>query len=145
MVANLILLCSLKTYLSFGTWKHLLENRGYLIHHLFIFHLFLGGHLSTHCFRYLGYLSIFSQLFFMKNFCIAPCFFSTTKLLRDSNKNLEHLFGGKPIKHIFGVYSQCRSKTFLGGSKWKACFCAYSQCRNSAYFGGMYVILILGA
>ena len=35
------------------------------------------------------------------------------KTLRDSNKNLEHLFGGKPIKNIFGVYSQCRSKTFL--------------------------------
>jgi hypothetical protein len=32
MVANLILLCSLKTYLSFGTWKQLQENMGYLIH-----------------------------------------------------------------------------------------------------------------
>ena len=32
MVANLILFCSLKTYLSFETWKHLLESRGYLIH-----------------------------------------------------------------------------------------------------------------
>ena len=39
MVANLILLCSLKTYLSFETWKHLLENRGYLIH-LFFFLFF---------------------------------------------------------------------------------------------------------
>jgi hypothetical protein len=34
---NLILLYSLKIYLSFKTWKHLLENRGYL---LFIFSLF---------------------------------------------------------------------------------------------------------
>ena len=51
----LILLCSLKTYLSFETWKHLLENRGYLIHLLFS-----GGHLSTHCFTYLRHLSIFS-------------------------------------------------------------------------------------
>ena len=37
-------------------------------------------------FRYLGHLSIFSQLlflylpFFMNNFCIAPCLFSITKL-----------------------------------------------------------------
>jgi hypothetical protein len=30
----------------------------------------------------------------MNNFCVAPCLFSATKLLRDSNKNLEHLFGG---------------------------------------------------
>ena len=36
MVANLILVCSLKTYLSFETWKHLLESRGYFIH-LFFF------------------------------------------------------------------------------------------------------------
>ena len=35
MVAKLILLCSLKTYLSYETWKHLLESRGYLIHLFF--------------------------------------------------------------------------------------------------------------
>ena len=45
MVVNLILLCSLKTYLSFETWMYLQENMGYLIHLSF-----LGGHLSTHCF-----------------------------------------------------------------------------------------------
>ena len=63
-----------------------------------------------------------------------PLFYN--KLLRDSNKNSNHLFGGKPMKHIFGVFSQCRSKTFLGGSRWKACFCAYPKCRSSAYLGG---------
>jgi hypothetical protein len=32
---------------------------------------------------------------------------------------LEHLFRGSPIGYIFlGVYSQCKSKTFLGGSRW---------------------------
>ena len=71
MVASLILLCSLKTYLSFETWKHFQENMGYLIHLSF----FSGGHLSTYCFRYLEHLSIFSTLFslffFMNNFCIA--------------------------------------------------------------------------
>ena len=39
----------------------------------------------------------------MNNFCIAPCVFSAAKLLRDNNKNLEHLFDEKPIKHVFGV------------------------------------------
>ena len=70
----LILLCSLKTYLSFKTWKQLLESRGYLIH---IF--FSGGHLSTHCFRYLEHLSIFFQyslFLFMNNFCIDHASFS---------------------------------------------------------------------
>ena len=43
---------------------------------------------------------------------------TATKLLRDSNKNLKHLFGGYPIGHIFSVHSQCKSKTFLGGSRW---------------------------
>ena len=35
MVDNLILLCFVETYLSFETWKHLLESRGYLIHLFF--------------------------------------------------------------------------------------------------------------
>ena len=52
MVANLILLCSLETYLSFEIWKHLLESRSYLIH---LFFFFSTGYLSTHCFRYLGH------------------------------------------------------------------------------------------
>jgi hypothetical protein len=33
-------------------------------------------------------------LLFLNNFCIAPFLFSTTKLLRDSNKNWKHLIGG---------------------------------------------------
>ena len=81
MVANLIILCSLKTYLSFETQKHLLENMCYLIH------LFLGGHLSTHCFQYLRTCPCFSQFsffisssIFMNNFCIAPCLFSAIEL-----------------------------------------------------------------
>ena len=123
MVANLILLCSLKTYLSFKTWEQLCKKTWAV---LFI-SSFLGGHRSTHCFQYLGHLSIFFNffsffLFFMNNFCIAPCLFSATKLLRDSNKNLEHLFSGYPIGYIFGVHSQCRSKTFLSGSKWNGIF-----------------------
>jgi hypothetical protein len=57
---------------------------------------FSGRHLSTHCFRYLRHLSIFSFnfLFFMNNFCVAHASFLQQKLLTDRNKNLEHLFGG---------------------------------------------------
>jgi hypothetical protein len=103
MVANLILLCSLKTYLSFGTWKNNFARKpGYLIHLSFFF---LGGHRSTHCFKYLGHLFFFQYFFFMNNFCIATCLFSVTKLLRDGNKNLEHLFRGYPMRYIFGVHS----------------------------------------
>jgi hypothetical protein len=40
----------------------------------------------------------------MNNFGIATCLFSATKLLRDNNKKLEHLFGVYPIGYIFGVY-----------------------------------------
>jgi hypothetical protein len=51
MVANLILLYSLKTCLSFEPGNIFLqENMGYLIHLSFFFS---GGHLSTHCFKYL--------------------------------------------------------------------------------------------
>ena len=76
IVASLILLCSLKTYLSFETWKHLLESRGYLIH----FILFLGGHLSTHCFNILDTCQFFQfsfsfLSFFMNNSCIAHASF----------------------------------------------------------------------
>ena len=82
----------------------------------------------------------------MNNFCIAPCLFSVTKLLRDSNKNLEHLFGGYPIKNVFLVFSSSVGVKHL----WvdldgMACFCAYPQCWSSAYVGGVYVILILRA
>ena len=100
------------------TWKYSCK-KSWAIIFISLFS-FLGGHLSTHSFQYLEHLSIFSTLFFsffMNNFCIAQCFFATTKILRDSNKNMEHLFGGYPIKHIFGVHYQCRSKTFLGGSR----------------------------
>jgi hypothetical protein len=101
MVANLILLCSLTTYLSFETWKQMLESRGYLIH-LF----FSDGHLSTHCFRYLGHLSIFFNflfflfflsLFFMNNFCITPCLFSAIKLWEKATRIWSiYLVDGKP-------------------------------------------------
>ena len=76
----------------------------------------------------------------------SPCLFSITKLVIDSNKNLEHLFGGwKTYQTCFSVHPQCRTRTVLGGSRWKACFCANPQCRSSAYVGGVYLILILKA
>ena len=38
--------------------------------------------------------SFFLFFIFMNNFCIAPCLFFVTKVLRGSNKNLAHLFSG---------------------------------------------------
>ena len=117
---------------------------GYLIHLSFS-----DRHLSTHCFRYLGHLSIFSSSFFfhffMNIFCIAPCLFYATKLLRDSNKNLEHLFGGYPIKNIFVFTPSVGVKHFWVDLDAMACCCAYPQCRSSAYVDGVSVILILRA
>jgi hypothetical protein len=43
----------------------------------------------------------FFSLFLMNNFCRARCFISITKLLRDSNKNLEPLFGGIKTYQIY--------------------------------------------
>ena len=119
MVANLILLCSLKTYLSFETWKYFCERTGDILF-IFLFSFFFFRRASVYqLFQISRTLVHFFLIFFsMNNFCIAQCFFSAIKLLRDSNKNLEHLFGGKSYEHVFGVYSQCRSETFLGGSRW---------------------------
>ena len=119
MVANLILLCFLKTYLSFETWKQLCKKTWAI--------LFISSFFSQASEYPLFYISrtlvhFFFLSFFMNNFCIAPCLLSATKLLRDSNKNLEHLFGGYPIGHIFGVHSQYKSKTFLGGFRWNGMF-----------------------
>ena len=66
--------------------------------------LFLGGHLSTHCFKNFGHLFIFSQLFFMNNFCIAHASFLYSNCWRDCNKNLQHLCGGN-LWSIFLVFS----------------------------------------
>ena len=123
------------------------ENRGYL----FISFFFSCRHLSTHCFRYLGHLSIFLNSFFlsffMNNFCIAHVSFLQQNFERDINKNFGAfiLSGWKTYQTCFCIHSQCRSKTFFGGSRWNACFCAYPQCRSSAYLGGVYVIFILRA
>ena len=97
MMAKLILLCSLETYLSWNL-ETFAREQGLSYSSIFLFFFFSGGHLSTHCFKYLGhfYVHFFPQLFFsyssffMNNFCIAPCLFSATKLWEIAYKNLEH-------------------------------------------------------
>jgi hypothetical protein len=82
----------------------------------------------------------------MNNFCKAQASFWQQNFWEIAIRTWSiYLVDKKPIKNIFGVYSQCKSKIFLGGSKWNAMFYAYFQCRNSAYVGGVYVILILRA
>ena len=61
----------------------------------------------------------------MNNFCIVPCFFSATKLLRDTNKNLEHLFGGYPMNMFVVFTPSVGVKYFWVDLDGMTCFCAY--------------------
>ena len=82
MVANLILLCSLK-HISLDWNLKILCKKTWAILFIFIL-LFSGGHLSTHCFRYLEHLSIFFYfLFFMNNFCIDHASFSAIETFQE--------------------------------------------------------------
>lgn len=52
MVANLILICSLKTYISFRNLETIAREKGLSYSSLLFFVLlFSYGHVSTHCFR----------------------------------------------------------------------------------------------
>ena len=137
LLENISLFWNLKTNLH--------ENMGYLIH---LFFFFSDGHLSTHCFKYLGHLSIFSQLFFlffMSNFCIAHASFLHSNCWRDSNKNLEHLCG-ENLWSILLVFSPSVGVKYFWVDLDRMAYCyAFPQCRSSAYLGGVYVILILRA
>ena len=79
----------------------------------------------------------------MNNFCIAICFFSATEFLRDSNKNLEHLFGGYPMNMFLVFTPSVGVKHFWVDLDRIAYFYAYPQCTSSACVGGVYMILIL--
>ena len=95
MVANLILLCSLKTYLSFETWKHFCKRtRAILFISLFFrraseYPLFLDISDTCRFFPILFFLS-----FFMNNFCIAYVSFLQQNFWEIETRTLEHLFGG---------------------------------------------------
>ena len=133
MVANLILLCSLKTSHFWNLETTLQENMGYHIHLL----LFLVGHLSTHCFKYLRHLSIFfNSFFFMNNFCIAHASFLQQNFWEIATRTWSiYLVDGKPIKHVFVFTPSVGGKHFSVDLNVMACFCAYPQCRSSAYVG----------
>jgi hypothetical protein len=148
MVANLILLCSLKTYLSLLSLKIFLqENIGYLIH-LFSFIPFSGGYLSTHCFRYLRHLSIFFNFFlFLNNFCIAHASSLQQNFWEIVTRTWNiYLVDGKNLSSMFLIFTPSVGvKHFWVDLNGKTCFCAYPQCRSSAYVDEVYVILILRA
>ena len=94
----------LDTYLSLETWKYFAREQGLSLF-IFIFSsLFSGKHLSTHCFKYSRHLCVhfFSFFFSFSNFCIAPCHFAATKLLREISKRAWSIyFEWEPNKHIF--------------------------------------------
>ena len=81
----------------------------------------------------------------MKNFCIAPCLFSTTKLLRDSNKNLEHLYGGWKTYHACFVFTpRVGIEHFWVDLDGKHVFAPTPRV-GVVHICGVYVILILRA
>ena len=110
---NLILLCSVKTYLSSQTWKHFCKRTWAI---LFVFFFFSGGHLSTHCFQYLRHLSIFFNsffLFFMNNFCIAHACFLQQNFWEIAIRTWSiYLVDEKPIKHVFVFTPSVGAKHF---------------------------------
>jgi hypothetical protein len=70
---------------------------------------------------------------------------------RINDNSLEHYFGnvcsrqGKPMRHIFGVHSQCRSRTFLSGSKWVNMVVRTSRVEVAGVQIVSVIFLILGA
>ena len=99
MVANLILLCSLEHISLVETLKHFSFARSHGLSYSF-FSFF--RHQSTHCFKYLGHLSIFSLLFllfaFMNNSCIAHASFSIIGTFQE--RHLQEL-GAFILSNIF--------------------------------------------
>ena len=108
---------------------------------------FLGGHLSTHCFQYLGHLSIFYQLFsfFMNYFCIAHASFLQQKLWEIATRTWS-IYLVEILSSIFLVFTpNVGVEYFWVDLDRMAYFCVYPQSRSSASVGGVYVILILRA
>jgi hypothetical protein len=70
---------------------------------------------------------------------------------RINDNSLEHYFGnlgskqGKPMGNIFGVHSQCRSRTFLSGSKWVNMVVRTSRVEVAGVQIVSVIFLILGA
>jgi hypothetical protein len=94
LLGNLTLFWNLEIFLQ--------ENRGYLIHLSF----FSGGHLSTHCFRYLRHLCVFFSTFFYEYFFIAPYIFSATKLWERYQQELwAFIWWMKNLSSMFLVFT----------------------------------------
>ena len=70
----------------------------------------------------------------LAHFCIAPCFFSVMKIFERQQEELGVFIWWISMKNIFGVYSQCRSKTFLGGSKWNGMLLRLPPVQESCIF-----------
>ena len=130
MVANLILLCSLKISLLIETWKTFAREYGLSFFHFFLFFfllLFYGRHLSTHCFRYLGHLSIFSILF-LEELLHSPCLFYCN--WNFSRETFTRTWSIYPNNHIFVYIPNIWVEHFWVDGKHVF---AYSQCRSSTY------------
>jgi hypothetical protein len=70
----------------------------------------------------------------MNNFCIAPCLFFATKLLRGISTRTWRIYlvDEKPIKHVFVFTPSVGVEKFWVDLNRKHVF-VYSQCRSSRY------------
>ena len=101
---------------------------GYLIHFFLLF--FSGGHLITHCFRYLRHLSIFQyfSFYFMNNFCIAHASSSAIETFQE--RHLQEL-GAFILTNLFlYLFPNVGVEHFWVDDKHVV---AQSQCRSSRY------------
>ena len=125
MVANLILLCSLETYLSFEIWKHLLESRGYLIHLFFFFRwaseypLFQISQTLVH---------FFSSLF-MNIFCIAH---TSSSIIKTFQERHSQELGAFILTNFFLCLILVQEQNIFWGG-WKTCFCVLPVSAQQIY------------
>ena len=144
MVANLILLCSLKTYLSFETWKQFCKRIGGYLNHLFFrraskYPLFQISQTLVY------FLFLFFS-FFMNNFCIAPCLFFCNKTFeRQQQEFRAFIWWMENLINMFLCSPLVQEQNIFGWIQMEGMFLNLLQCRSSAYVGGVHMILILRA
>ena len=123
MVANLILLCSLKTYISFETYKQLCKRLWAI---LFISSSFSRWASKYPLFSICRTLVHFFISFFMNNFCIAPCFFLQQNFWEIATRTWS-IYLMDIISRLFLVLTPSVGVKhfFLVDLDGMACFCAY--------------------
>ena len=112
---------------------------------------------SIYCFKYLGHLSIFSQLplffsflslffVYMNNFCIAHASFPQQNFERQQQELGAFIWWMGNLTSMFLCSPSVQEQNIFCGSRWETCFCVYPYVGIvGVYVGDVYVILILRA